>query len=234
MSVFGKFRTGARQDSEHWMGVSDLMAGLMMVFLFISVTFMRYVLVEKERIQEIAVTYQNTQVAIYEELMNEFEKDLDEWEAEIDKETLAFQFKSPEVLFPVNQIEIQPRFQDILDDFFPRYLDVLDNFKDHIDEIRIEGHTDSSWGDASDTIAYFNNMALSQGRTRSVLAYVYELIPRRSDSREWVKKNVAAVGFSSSRLILDEQGNERPRASRRVSFRVMTNAETQIRKILGD
>ena len=54
MSVFGKFRTGARQDSEHWMGVSDLMAGLMMVFLFISVTFMRYVLVEKERIQEIA------------------------------------------------------------------------------------------------------------------------------------------------------------------------------------
>lgn len=234
MSIFGNFKTGARQDSEHWMGVSDLMAGLMMVFLFISVTFMRYVLIEKDRIQEIAVTYQNTQVAIYEQLVEEFEDDLEQWEAEINKDTLSFEFKSPEVLFAVNEIEIQPRFQEILDDFFPRYLDVLDNFEEHISEVRIEGHTDSSWGDASPTLAYFYNMELSQGRTRSVLSYVFGILPPNSRAQQWVKQNVAAVGFSSSRLVLDENGNEQARASRRVAFRVMTNAETQIRRILGD
>ncbi|WP_194756642.1 OmpA/MotB family protein [Aliidiomarina indica] len=234
MSIFGNFKTGARQDSEHWMGVSDLMAGLMMVFLFISVTFMRYVLIEKDRIQEIAVTYQNIQVAIYEHLLEEFENDLEQWEAEIDRDTLSFEFKSPEVLFAVNQIEIQPRFQEILNDFFPRYLNVLANFEEHISEIRIEGHTDSSWGDASPAVAYFNNMELSQGRTRSVLSYVYGIIPSDSTAQLWVKENVAAVGFSSSRLVLDEYGNELPRESRRVAFRVMTNADTQIRRILNN
>lgn len=234
MAIFGKFKTGARQDSEHWMGVSDLMAGLMMVFLFISVTFMRYMLIEKERIQEIAVAYQNTQVAIYEELSTEFADDLQVWEAEIDKATLSFQFKSPEVLFAVNQIEIQPRFQDVLNDFFPRYLKVLNKFAEHIDEVRIEGHTDSSWGDASMDDAYFFNMHLSQGRTRSVLEYVYKLLPNGSESQLWVKKNVAAVGFSSSRPVLDIDGKELPRESRRVAFRVITNADTQIRRILGD
>ena len=34
------------------MGVSDLMAGLMMVFLFIAIAFMRYVQVEQERIKD--------------------------------------------------------------------------------------------------------------------------------------------------------------------------------------
>ena len=34
------------QEQTQWMPVSDLMAGLMMVFLFISVSMMRYALVE--------------------------------------------------------------------------------------------------------------------------------------------------------------------------------------------
>ena len=44
--------------------------------------------------------------------------------------------------------------------------------------------------------------------------------------------NVAAVGYSSSRLILTDDGLEDAIRSRRVDFRVVTNAETQIRKIL--
>jgi outer membrane protein OmpA-like peptidoglycan-associated protein len=43
---------------------------------------------------------------------------------------------------------------------------------------------------------------------------------------------IAAVGFSSSRIIQNPDGAENIERSRRVSFRVMTNAETQIRKIL--
>lgn len=233
-AILGASKAGqAQQDSEHWMGVSDLMAGLMMVFLFISIAFMRYVLVEQDRIKEIAVTYQDTQVAIYESLMQEFENDLDRWHAEIDKESLAFRFNSPEVLFASGQIELREPFERILTDFFPRYLTVLGTFKNSIDEVRIEGHTSSVWNrDTSPTDAYFNNMALSQGRTRSVLNYVYSLLPEGSEESQWVRKHIAAVGYSSSRLVLDDQGVEDRERSRRVTFRVVTNAETQIRKIL--
>ena len=96
---FGIHRKATRQASEHWISMSDLMAGLMMVFLLISVAFMRYVQIERDKIKEVAVAYQNTQVALYRALDAEFVNDLPVWDAEIDRSTLEFRFKSPEVLF---------------------------------------------------------------------------------------------------------------------------------------
>lgn len=219
-------------EEHHWLSVSDLMAGLMMVFLFIAVVFMRNAWVEKERVTEVAVAYQENQVALYQALMTEFEDDLEQWEAAIDDTTLSFTFQSPEVLFATGSTELQQRFRDILADFFPRYLDVLMQFSDSINEVRIEGHTSSVWGvNTPEDEAYFNNMELSQGRTRTVLNHVYGL-DQVALLQPWVKANVAAVGFSSSRLELTENGIEDREASRRVSFRVITNADTQIRKIL--
>ncbi|PMR72081.1 OmpA/MotB family protein [Billgrantia endophytica] len=231
-SLFGKGHSGGSGDEHHWLSVSDLMAGLMMVFLFISIALMRHALLERDRIKEVAVAYQENQVAIYDALMEEFEEDLEIWQASVDDDTLAFTFQSPEVLFATGSEALRPRFQQILDDFFPRYLDILLDFSDSINEVRVEGHTSSRWAaDSTVQEAYFNNMELSQGRTRSVLGYLYDL-PEMSSQQEWIKANIAAVGFSSSRVVLDREGNEDPDQSRRVSFRVITNAETQIRQIL--
>lgn len=230
--LFGKGHGGGSGDEHHWLSVSDLMAGLMMVFLFISIALMRHALLERDRIKEVAVAYQENQVAIYDALMDEFRDDLDAWDANVDDETLAFTFQSPDVLFATGSVALRPRFQDILGNFFPRYLNILLEFSDSINEVRIEGHTSSVWAAGStDAEAYFNNMELSQGRTRSVLDHLYNL-EKVYDHQEWVKSNIAAVGFSSSRVILDEGGDEDPDRSRRVTFRVITNAETQIRQIL--
>ena len=136
--IIGTHQNARRQDSEHWVSMSDLMAGLMMVFLFISVAYMHYVRIEKEKIKEVAVAYQNAQAALYMALEKEFSQDLEKWDAEIDKQTLEFRFKSPEVLFGLGSVELKSSFKKILDDFFPRYLKVLDKFKEHITDIRIE------------------------------------------------------------------------------------------------
>jgi outer membrane protein OmpA-like peptidoglycan-associated protein len=232
--IIGRSGTRAAESDggEHWLSVSDLMAGLMMVFLFVSIALMRDALIERDKIKEVAVTYQENQVALYDALMSEFEGDLKKWDADVERATLSFQFKSPDVLFDTGKITLKPRFREILGDFFPRYLSVLTQFRDSIDEVRIEGHTSSVWNENSTADdAYFKNMDLSQGRTRSVLEYVYAL-PGIRVERPWVKEHVAAVGFSSSRLIQKQDGTEDRERSRRVSFRVITNAETQIRKIL--
>lgn len=232
--IFGHTRTGGEGQETHWLSVADLMAGLMMVFLFISIALMRNAIQERNQIREIAVAYQDNQVAIYESLMNEFEGDLEAWDASIDKSSLAFQFHSPEVLFGVGSEKIRPRFQDILDDFFPRYLETLEEFQESVDEVRIEGHTSSEWNHAvTQAQAYFLNMKLSQGRTRSVLEYAYS-VPEVGGDRDWIKEKFAAVGFSSSRPVLGSQGEEDPEASRRVSFRVITNADIQIKRILEE
>lgn len=232
--IFGKPRAMSEDDGTHWLSISDLMAGLMMIFLFIAIALMRNAFFERDQIREIAVAYQENQVAIYHALLAEFKRDLTLWDATIDQDTLSFEFRSPDVLFAPGSTTIRQSFQDILMDFFPRYLETLRTFKDSINEIRIEGHTSSDWSGAVDEAeAYFLNMTLSQGRTRSVLRYVYDL-PKVIADRDWVKETFAAVGFSSSRIILDAAGREDSDRSRRVTFRVITNAETEIRRIIEE
>ena len=49
-------------------------------------------------------------------------------------------------------------------------------YKDGIAEIRIEGHTSSEWFDTVGLdMAYYNNMKLSQDRSRNVLKYALEI-----------------------------------------------------------
>ncbi|RZF80549.1 OmpA family protein [Pseudoalteromonas sp. CO325X] len=230
-SIFGSPRQ--KEEGEHWLTVSDLMAGLMMVFLFIAIAFMRHVSIERDKIKDVAVAYQQNQVAIFDALNAEFEKDLPKWEASIDKETLSFQFDSPEVLFDSGDSALKDEFKDILEAFIPRYLKVLDQYRESIDEVRIEGHTSSEWGyDTHPDDAYFFNMTLSQNRTRSVLNYSYHLESLSEKQRAWVKSSFAAVGLASSRLKLNDDGSENKQKSRRVSFRIITNADIQIRKIV--
>lgn len=231
MADFLKSRA-SEQEETHWLSVSDLMAGLMVVFLFIAIALMRDALLERDRIKEVAVAYQETQLDIYASLVNEFADDLPKWDAVIDKDTLTFTFNSPDVLFSQGKIVLSNEYRRLLKDFFPRYMNVLDQYRDSINEVRIEGHTSSRWNNTTTpTEAYFLNMQLSQGRTRSVLEYVYSLA-EVTPYQGWIKSHIAAVGFSSSKPVLDEYNNEDFGKSRRVTFRVISNADIRIKQIL--
>jgi len=222
----------SEQEENHWLSVSDLMAGLMVVFLFIAIALMRDAMLERDRIKEVAVAYQETQVDIYNALQAEFSDDLERWNAEIDKDTLTFTFKSPDVLFERGKIALSNEYRSLLGDFFPRYMQVLENFKGSINEVRVEGHTSSIWNrSTSPTDAYFKNMELSQGRTRSVLEYIYRL-DAVEPYQNWIKAHIAAVGFSSAKPILNASGQEDLSKSRRVTFRVISNADIRIKQIL--
>lgn len=225
-------KTSNKEDAEHWIGISDLMSGLMMMFLFIAVAYMYYVQVERDNIKEIAVAYKDTQVAIYNDLVNEFDTDLARWNAAIERDTLEVTFNNPEILFRSGSPELNLQFKAMLADFFPRYVMVLSQYRKAIEEIRIEGHTSSDWGSLHGELAYFPNMALSQDRTRTVLQHVLSLL-KAGDDREWVRASFAAVGYSSSRRIVDgSTQQENSASSRRVNFRVITNSELQIRNII--
>ena len=100
-----------------------------------------------------------------------------------------------------------------------------------IEEIRIEGHTSIEWeGEPSPRKAYFNNLELSQDRTRKVAEY---LLSNIKDEKlfNWTKSYVTANGLSSSKPILKTDGQENKIRSRRVEFRVKTNVEKQMIRI---
>ncbi len=303
-------------NSQHWLTISDLMSGLMIIFIIISIAFMRSTYLEKERskkiesryeelisknkdteeirreldsikdinekliaekkalnnkldklkdvdaildekekigqelkqIKGIAEAYQNNQLAIYQALKQAFPDELlaeDKLNAEIDKETLTFIFKSSDSLFDNASANLKEKYKSALAEFFPRYIQAILPYSDSINEIRIEGHTSSQWSvypkeiqkqnaDVKELYGYFGNMALSQDRTNAVLDYVLrglrESIPVQH--RKWLRDHTAAVGLSSSKPILDADGKEDTNKSRRVTFRIITNADSKIQQIL--
>ncbi|MCV6614927.1 MAG: OmpA family protein, partial [Cellvibrionaceae bacterium] len=195
------------QEKDHWLSVSDLMAGLMVVFLFVAVALMRDAMVERDKIKEVAIAYKENQLAIYNALMEEFGPNLRAWNAEIEKDTLTFVFNAPQTLFDDGETKLSATYRALLRSFFPRYMMVLDQFNESISEVRIEGHTSSIWNETTgDTEAYFLNMELSQERTRSVLDFVYQL-PNVGPYRHWIKGHMAAVGYSSAHPILNNYGD---------------------------
>jgi outer membrane protein OmpA-like peptidoglycan-associated protein len=214
--------------------ISDIMTGLMMIFLFIAISFMQMVHGREEPIRDLIVTYQELQDDLYEDLKMTFQDDLDEWGAEIDRTTLSVTFFEPDVLFAQGSDRVREKFEIILESFFPRYLAIISGpkYRNSIEEIRIEGHTSSEWtAEVSAEMTYFLNMALSQGRTRAVLQFCLELIASGNDSA-WARQHITANGLSSSQLILSSDGTENVTRSRRVEFRTKTAAETRMVQIL--
>ena len=240
------FNKEERETEEHWVSISDVMAGLMVIFLFIAISYMVSANREKERIIEqtkritelkvkvanLLDAYRNLQRALSTDLSEEFEDDLVKWTGYLDMETLSIRFKKP---FAQGDAAVPNSFKYVLRDFFPRYIAILTKpeYRDGIAEIRIEGHTSSEWFDMVGLdIAYYNNMKLSQDRSRNVLQYVLEIRhPEITENKEWIKKYLTANGLSSSKLIFDLDGNQNRGESRRVEFRVVTKSEKLIDEI---
>jgi outer membrane protein OmpA-like peptidoglycan-associated protein len=165
---------------------------------------------------------------------------LEDWNAILDKERLAVRFQEapenePRVLFEKNKATVQPGFRKILDEFVPLYFDILRKYQKDISEIRIEGHTANPGGSED----YFEGIELSQERTNNVLKYILQDIKHDKSEEywtgelEWAVKLIVANGFSHSRPVLDD-GIPNWDASRRVEFRVRTNAEERIRESFPD
>ena len=237
------FSPQEQETEEHWVSISDVMAGLMVIFLFIAISYMLHVRLQKDQIvlykdeiEKLLDAYTNLQMDLSKELKTEFEGTSAKkrqfritWQGQLDLETLSIGFRKP---FTQGDATVPNAFKNVLRNFFPRYIAILTKakYRDEVAEIRIEGHTSSEWFDAVGLdIAYYHNMKLSQDRSRNVLQYVLEIQnPKITEHKEWTKKYLTANGLSSSKLIFHPDGNQNREESRRVEFRVVTKSEKLI------
>ena len=210
-----------KEDNTFSLSTGDLMAGLLFIFILLLMGTLIRIQEKAEQDEKIVTKYDEIKTQLYIDLQEEFKKDLKVWRATIDS-SLCVRFQEPSMLFDEGDDKLKDNFKSILDDFFPRYIAILNKpeYRDNIEEIRIEGHTNSNGG-------YFSNMELSQDRTRAVLQYCMGLMNK--EELAWAKGLITANGLSSSHLIYVD-GKEEKNLSRRVEFRVRTNAE----KLLED
>jgi outer membrane protein OmpA-like peptidoglycan-associated protein len=221
------------KNNQFDLSTGDLMASLLMVFVLCLIGTMLQLQEEFDDKSKVAERYKELQTQIYIDLQEEFKDDLKTWGAEIDKEQLIFRFTEPDILFEVGRSQVKQEFKYILQSFFPRYIKVLnsENYKNHIEEIRVEGHTSSEGQNRmTDEQAYFYNMKLSQDRTRSVLSFV--LAQLNENVYQWTKLRTTANGLSSVKPIAENDTELNRKLNRRVEFRIKTDAEKQIREML--
>ena len=216
--------------NREWISISDMMSGLMLIFLFIAISFMVKVESEKQAMKDVVLEYRDTKVNLNEALFSEFEDDLEQWHASITKEN-SIVFASPELLFDVSKSEIKDEFKAVLKEFFPRYIKILTSqeYRDSIYELRVEGHTSDSWkGSESPKEVYLKNMQLSQERAYKVLSFCYSLEDTLNlKKRKWLEKYLRANGMAFSKMQTKE-------SARRVEFVVQLKSEKSVYDILGE
>jgi len=247
--------------AKEYLGIADMMSGLMMVFMLIAVAFMVSVEASKKEVErqrdaiehqkneieaakkeverqrdamaEIAEMADRSRLALHQELRREFRDDLARWNAAI-LEDNTVRFKAPDILFKTGRSRLRNRFKRILTDFFPRYVRILQAYEADIDAVRIEGHTSSDWHGVHDmTRRYLKNVQLSQRRALATLEYCYQDTSVTAAQQKWLRTVLRANGLSFARPILKaDQKTEDAKKSRRVEFKVVTNAEKRLYQIL--
>ena len=231
----------SKKDS-FWIPYADLMTVLMVIFLFISLSYMGLVQFQKKQQDKIFEEYKQTKENIYEELKETFKNDFNRWDLELDKD-LSIKFTNPNVLFQSGKSDITPVFQEILKEFFPKYLAIIMQvkYKDKIAEIRIEGHTDDVPIHKTND-PYIDNIQLSQDRSRNVLAFLrglssYQNLPSEKEQllQFWLTANGLSYGRtldSNKELTFISKNQIDKDKSRRVEFRIVTTSEVLVQKVI--
>ena len=226
-----------------WIPYADLMTVLMVIFLFISLSYMGLVQFQKKQQDDIFNEYKLTKKALYSELNNTFKDNFKQWNVAIDSSDLSIKFNNPQVLFAQGSDIVNPNFQQILSEFFPKYLDIVlqDKYKDKISEIRIEGHTDTRpTSETNDP--YIDNVILSQKRSMQVLRFVRQLSAfttlekqKKSQLQFWLTANGLSFGRTldnNNNLTYYSKQKANEDFSRRVEFRIVTTSDKLVEKVL--
>lgn len=231
-------------EESNWISFSDVMTALMVIFMFIAISYINEVRKEQQQRDLVFEEFKATKDQLYAELEQEFKDDFQQWDMVLEKD-LSIKFTNPEVLFRPAQVYIRSKFVTILDDFLPRYFEVLlqEKYRDRIAEIRIEGHTDTIPAYKFDRDPYIGNVILSQLRSAQVLKHFrrmayYEGLTEEEKQRleYWTTANGLSYGrtLDSNGELTVETGNPADnKLSRRVEFRIVTTSEALVDQIIN-
>ena len=141
----------------------------------------------------------------------------------IDPKSGSIRFSS-NILFNQGEFTLKPQAKQELSKIVKEYIHTLlfdDSIKPYIENITIEGHTDTVG-------SYLSNLALSQKRALEVMKFLYEDDP---DNRALYARYLSASGRSYSDLITNEFGDEDKEASRRIEIKFRIKNEQAVKEL---
>lgn len=229
----------SKSDSNYWISLSDIMTGLMVIFLFISIS---YISQQNKFVKD----YTRTRERIYNELDTTFSDLFMDWDIEIDRD-LSIRISDKRANFDIQnyreEVHLNPEFEKFLDLFIPKFLEIVtkEDYMNRIAEVRIEGHTGMQAFDIYDNQYYLNMVKLSQKRSNAVLAYFLnhpyydELDNEIKDRlRFWLTSNGLSYGKaldSEKEYVYNSKSLIDNTHSPRVEFKIVTTSEKVIQEM---
>ena len=222
-----------------WMSVSDLMTGLMVIFLFVAIAYIKRV----QDNQSVLTQYVENRQDLHDKLVAEFKEEAEQGKITIHGD-LSMRFENAQTLFAPGSWALTPAFQEELKNYIPRYLGILLNasMKDKIREIRIEGHTDNVPYPQLDADPYYANLILSQRRALNVMQFIRNLPEYQeysAEDKELLEYWFTAYGLSYGRALDDNseyihktKQEINLSKSRRVEFRLITAGEEMLEEFV--
>ncbi len=189
-----------------WMSITNLMAVLMIVFLFIAINYMG-----KDYTVQETRNYNNEIKAAFINLLENptlMGSILQENGVAVDTNSLTLTFTNESILFSSGNISLTDEFKEQLEIIFPNLVAKVEAdpiLFDNLTEIRIEGHTDNTWrADSTTHESHTANMMLSQGRAVSVFDYVMNLPQLKGEEvvLPWYYHRTSALGMSFNNPVL--------------------------------
>jgi chemotaxis protein MotB len=228
------------EETNFWISFSDLMAGMLIIFILLFIFKLYDVQGSKEETLEIQQENQQLQEKLKSakakvveltstrlKIITLLKEKFDEAGIKIymDSKTGTIELREG-VLFDRSKSNITVEGEEFLEHFIPIYLEILldnEEINSKISEIIIEGHTDNVG-------EYIYNLNLSQSRATSVLSFLMnDNFPYQN--KEKMIEFVSAKGKSYSNLIYDENGKVNKSASRRVEFKFRLKEEKLLLEI---
>ena len=213
-----KYRAEAQggDDNVFWVTMSDLLLGLVVVFLVLFVFAITGFTQNK-------VNEQEKQYEVTEKIAKELEKN----NIKVDVDKFSGRIKISDLeLFALNSAELSPKGRAYMSKFVPVYLNTVmkdPEVRKNITRIIIEGHTDSQAfaGAKSDEEKYFKNMDLSLKRASAVAQYIVfsDFLGKHAYEKDLFKLlSVEGKGPSEPVIV---NGKEDYAKSRRVELKLM-------------
>lgn len=204
------------EEQETWIGVSDLMAGIAIVFI----AFASYALNDlKESID-----------SQFCDILTEAREDLSASGISVGSCTAGrvnLVFDDQKTQFLPGKAELPQNLKKALHQAIPNALrKIAEKQLDvYIESFVVEGHTSDEWVDQNESNAYWLNMELSQDRARNVLNYIRRDIVKstmRDKMRFCHMRRVgSASGLSSRNPIVRDNRIDREK-SRRIEIVILT------------
>lgn len=234
----------SKSNDSNWMPFSDIMTGLMVIFMFIAISYIYEVQKREDEINKIIEDYKKTQLKIYNELDSTFTDRFKEYNLVVNPD-LSIQITDANALFPVQfynqEINLTKKFETFLDEFTPLFFSIIlkDEYREAISEIRVEGHTAIQTPEKEFERNYYQKMlTLSQKRSNKVLEYMMNhtfYSKLNSIDRALLRFIITSNGLAFGKA-LDSDGQFKfysnkkidTKKSMRVEFRIITNNQKVI------